>query len=625
MPLSEELDAKIRALPRKPGVYIMRDHEGRIIYIGKATELRTRVRSYFTGHDTRNFVQHLDDLLGDLEIIITFNPKEAQILENTLIKKHKPRFNIMLRDDKTYLSLRINTAHQWPRLDVVRRPAKDGSLYFGPYHSSSSAREMLQLVNRHFQLRTCRDTVLYNRARPCLQYQIKRCPGPCVFPISRDDYMADVKAAAMFLGGRNDDLIGILEERMMAAAERYEYESAAQIRDQLEAVRTSLTKQRAVVSNLVDRDVIGVYREGDSVAISVLHIRGGAMQDLRGYTFENQIFPTASLLEDFIAQLYALDSAEPPAEVVVPEDIDAEEELQELLSERRGTRCLIITPKRGDRVALLELAAENARQLFAERLTSRERSASLLARLKDKLHLDVYPRRMECFDISNFQGTQVVASQVVFEDGIAKKSDYKRYRIKTVDGQDDFASMFEVLRRRAKRAKDGTDPMPDLIVIDGGKGQLGMAVAALSDLGLKDQAIVSLAKSRITGLEPASDSTTRSPERVFRPGQKNAIILRANSDECLLLERIRDEAHRFAITFHRELRNRETIFSAVDGISGVGKERGRLLLRHFGSARKVKQATLRELEAVPGLPRGVAAAVFGTFHTDAVDPAPADD
>ena len=624
MPLSEELDAKIKALPRKPGVYLMRDHEGRIIYIGKATELRSRVRSYFTGHDTRNFVQHLDDLLGDVEVIITFNPKEAQILENTLIKKHKPRFNIMLRDDKTYLSLRINTAHAWPRVDVVRRPAKDGSLYFGPYHSSSSAREMLQLVNRHFQLRTCRDSVLYNRARPCLQYQIKRCPGPCVFPISRDDYMKDVKAAAMFLGGKNDDLIRTLEQRMMEAAERYEYESAAQIRDQLEAVRTSLTKQRAVVSNLVDRDVIGLYREGEAVAVSVLHIRGGAMQDLRGYTFEHQIFPTASILEDFIAQLYALDSAEPPAEVVVSEELASAEELEELLSERRGTRSLIITPRRGDRVALLELAAENARQLFAERLTSLERSASVLARIKDKLHLDTYPTRIECFDISNFQGKQVVASQVVFENGLAKKSDYKRYRIRTVEGQDDFASMFEVLRRRARRAREGSDPMPDLIVIDGGKGQLGMAVAALADLGLRDQAIVSLAKSRVTGIEPSSDGTVRSPERVFRPGQKNPIILRANTDECLLLERIRDEAHRFAITFHRELRNRETIFSAMEQIPGIGRERGRLLLRHFGSARKVKAASLRELESVPGLPRPVAASVYASFHGEAFDP-PADD
>jgi excinuclease ABC subunit C len=622
MPLTPELQQKLKRLPHKPGVYLMHDRRGAVIYIGKATDLRDRVRSYFSGTDPRTFVQHLDDILHDVEVVITQNAKEAQLLENTLIKKHKPRFNIMLRDDKNYLSLRIDTSHPWPRVEVVRRMNRDGAHYFGPYHSAASARQTLRVLNQHFQLRTCRDSVLYNRSRPCLQYQIKRCPAPCVLELDRDAYMADVKAAMMFLGGRNDELVQMLEQRMVTAAEELAFEHAAQLRDQIDAIRRSLTRQQAVTSNMVDRDVIALHRDAETVAVSVLHIRNGVMVDVRNFAFEGQIFPDELVIEDFVSQFYALDSTEPPAEVVLGAEPPDLETLEQLLSDRRGRKVEIVTPRRGDRVKLLGTAVENARNHLAERLVTADKSSAVTERLQQKLHLEKPPVVIECYDISNFQGKQVVASQVTFVEGRPARDRYKRYRIRTVSGQDDFASMFEVLGRRARRAREGGDPMPDLIVIDGGKGQLGMAVAALHDLGMREQDIVSLAKSRVTGLDEQTDAAEHSPERVFRPGQKNPIVLRQNSEELHLLARIRDEAHRFAITFHRELRSRETLRSQLDVIPGVGRERVRALLRQFGSVRRVRQATLAELEAVQGLPRNVAWSIFNTFHPGESDPPP---
>lgn len=621
--MNDELAQRIARLPRSPGVYIMKGADDATLYIGKATDLRSRVRSYFTGHDPRPFVAHLDRLLVDVEVIVTGNPKEALLLENTLIKKHRPRFNFMLRDDKNYLSLRIDERAEWPRVELVRAIRRDGASYFGPYHSAQSARKTLTVLNRHFRLRTCPDAQLYNRSRPCLQYQIKRCPGPCVLPVDRDAYLDDVRHAALFLAGREDELTDELEGRMHRAAEDLAFEDAAMYRDQLEAVRATLTRQGTVQTRQVDQDVIGIYREGEVVALSVLVFRSGSMTEVASFDLEGQLVEDDELLGSFVSQYYASESRQPPAEVLLPGPLPDADDVAEALSEMRGTKVKLLVPQRGEKRRLLELAEGNARTRFQEELSHEARERTILEKVRRRLKLRETPHTFECYDISNFQGDAIVASQVAFRGVEPDRERYRRIRIRSTTTQDDFASMFEVLRRRAKRSLDGSDPMPDLVVIDGGKGQLRRAEQALHDLGLHDQAIVSLAKSRVQGVD-GDDATTRSPERVFVPGARDAIVLPPHSDEAHLFARIRDEAHRVAITYHRSLRDRARVRSALDEIPGVGKTRRNELLRHFGSVRGVREASLSELEAAPGLGRRMAWKIHDHFHPGEADP-PADD
>lgn len=617
--MNPDLSDRIDRLPTRPGVYVMRGHDGQILYIGKATDLRSRVKSYFTGQDPRPFVRYLDKLLADIEVTITSNPKEALLLENTLIKKHKPRFNVMLRDDKNYLSLRIDPRADWPRVELVRRIREDGASYYGPYHSAQSARRTLNVLNRFFRLRTCPDSVLRNRSRPCLQHQIKRCPGPCVLPVDRDAYLDDVRHAMLFLSGRETELIDGLTRRMERAAEQLEFEAAAHYRDQREAVQTSLTKQAAVQTSAVDRDVIGTYREGASVALTIMRYREGQLEAVRSYGLTSIELPDEELISSFVTQLYADANRKPPEDLVVPVELPDADAVADALSELRGTRVRISVPQRGERRALLELATENAQNHHAEEVSTSARTAAALEDLQKRLRLSNAPRTIECYDISNFQGRHVVASQVMMLDGVIEPSRLKRYRIRTVDGQDDFASMFEVLKRRTKRALSGDEPMPDLIVIDGGRGQLNMAVAALAELGVDEQDVVSLAKSRITGRTDDED-VTRSPERVFVPGVRDAIVLKQTSDACYLLQRIRDEAHRVAITYHRELRRKSTLRSSLDDIPGIGPGRRRALFKHLGSVKRIRAATLEEIEATPGLGRAAAWSVYDWFHPGEADP-----
>ncbi len=619
--MNPRLEASIKNLPRTPGVYKFMSQRGELIYIGKATDLRARVRSYFSGTDPRPFVQILDRILGDVEFIVTETPKEALLLENTLIKKHKPRFNFMLRDDKNYLSLRIDTRKEWPRVEIVRSIRNDGAKYFGPYGSASKVRKTVNTLNRFFQLRTCRDSVLRNRARPCLQYQIRRCPGPCVLPVDPETYADNVRHAELFLGGRADELMGELTLKMNKAAEELEFEDAARFRDQMAAIEDSLAVQRTVQTSTVDRDVIGIHRQGESVALTVLRFRAGAMENVRHFFLSDQVVDDDAVVAGLLTQLYA-DRDEPPREVIVPLAPTDIEGCESALTELRGRGVKIIVPLRGDRSQLLNMACENAEHLLATHLQANDRNVVAHEKLASLLRLKNTPRTIECFDISNIQGNQVVASQVTFVDGQPDKKRYRRYRIRSVDGQDDFASMYEVLSRRAKRAQTNKDPLPDLIVIDGGLGQLGAACSAINSRGLSDYAIIGLAKSRAKG--PNSEGETEhSFERAFVPGRKNPIEFRRASDARHLLERVRDEAHRFAITYHRESRRRETLRSELDGIPGVGAARRTLLLNHFRSARSVRNASLTELETVPGLPKAVAWSVFDYFHPGESD-APAD-
>lgn len=623
MPFSEKLLERIASLPRRPGVYLMRGHDGDLLYIGKATDLRSRVRSYLGDTDPRPFVRLLDTLLADVEFIVTSTPKEALLLENTLIKRHRPRYNFELRDDKNYVSLRIDPDHPWPRVDVVRRVQSDGARYFGPFHSAAKVRQTLHVLNRHFQLRTCRDAVLFNRVRPCLQYQIQRCPAPCVLPIDREAYLDNVRHAMLFLSGRTQELIRILRSRMTEASERLEYEQAARYRDQIAAIQDSLETQHTVSSDFTDRDAIGYAREGEDIQLAVARYREGALVDVEHFALQAQVVDDDAVLASFLTQYGLRPALSPASEWLLPHPIGETEALVELLQERHGQRIRITVPQRGPKTELLALATENARNALAQRRASGALARRVLDDLARLLDLAGPPERIECYDISNFQGDQIVASRVVFRDAQPDRNRWRRYRLRTVDTQDDFASLREVALRRAAQHRKGEDPLPDLIVIDGGKGQLAAFLDGLRAGHVEPPATVALAKAR--ALRQSTDSPPeRSHERLFRPGVREPILLRPNTDVRHLLERLRDETHRFAIGFHRKERRAGTLRSGLDAIRGVGPQRRNALLRHFGSLKRVREASLPELEAVPGFNRHLAHAVHEHFHPGEADP-PADD
>src|SRR4051794_59739 len=654
--LSAELKSKLETLPMQAGVYIMKDKAGEGVYVGKAVNLRSRGGQYFqpASSDTRAVIPFLEDLLGDVEVMITPSEKDAVLLENELIKKHRPRFNIKLRDDKNFISLRLSTTHPYPRLEVVRRIRKDGARYFGPFASASSIRETLSIVNRHFQLRTCTDSVMQNRRRPCLQYQIKRCPAPCVYAVPQDEYRRSADEVALFLEGKADELTSQLHGRMKDAAGKLEYERAAQLRDQLHAIDRSLEKQRTVLGDLLDQDVLGFHRVGPALEIHLLFFRNGRLTGGRSFGFSRQEFPTGELLESFLDQYYE-SGAFVPKELLLPLPLGDEDLREAWLSEKKGERVRVHAPERGEKVRLVEMAMENARQSFEEKARTQKNQHEALTRLQSRLRLPRLPRKIECFDISTFQGQLTVGSQVVFTEGEPDKSGYRLFRVRGDAAGDDFASMFQVLTRRLKRGIEEQE-LPDLLVIDGGKGQLNVARAALKEAGLslQDLPLAGLAKSRVledeerfaarqgfrvgeawaekAGPEPevpqivpdgeakerapaeppprrgrsrqkgrfVQSEIERSPERVFLPGQKNPVVLRQNTSELHLLARLRDEAHRFAITFHRKLRRERNFRSMLEEIPGIGDKRKRALLSHFGSLKRIRAASVDEIAEVEG-------------------------
>lgn len=650
-PAERSLAEILERLPTSPGVYLMKDKRAKIVYVGKAANLRTRVRQYFqpASGDTRAFVPLLEGIIADIETVVTGNEKEALLLENNLIKQHQPRFNVKLTDDKNYLVLRLDPRAEWPRLEVVRKIADDGAYYYGPYHSATSCREALRVVNRHFQLRICTDHTLHSRQRPCLQYQIKRCLAPCVLPVASGDYAEQVRFVGLFLEGRSDELLRDLHVRMKEASSQMAFERAATLRDQIRALESVLESQRVVLDTFVDQDVVGFYREGHAVEVVVMFVRQGKLVGNRAFSFARQEFPDDEILSSFVGLFYDL-QATPPAEVLLPFAIADTEVKEDWLSEKRGKKVAVITPQRGPRRALMELAQKNASASFVSRRDRSKDSAATLARLQRRLGLSKPPRTIECFDISHVQGTDPVASMVVFEDGEPARGRYRTYRIKHATGGDDFASMYEVLSRRFRRgreAKEENDPwrLPDLLVVDGGKGQLGVALAAARDVGIDVRpgaglAIVALAKEResaagegdeagsseqATSFEasapgasatpapkPAKKPSSR-PDRVFLAHGKDAIPIGPSSAEMFVLAHLRDEAHRFAVTFHRKQRKRRTLRSALADIPGIGPIRQRKMLAHFGSLKKVGEATLEELLAAPGMSDAAAAAVYAHF------------
>ncbi|WP_224367304.1 excinuclease ABC subunit UvrC [Hyalangium versicolor] len=619
--MDARLQEKLDALPTEPGVYLMKDRRGQVIYVGKAISLRNRVRSYFTRTgDTRVFVSMLDSILGDIETVLVHNEKEALLLENELIKKHKPRFNVLLKDDKQFISLRLDRTQTFPRLEVIRKYERDGARYFGPYSSAGAIRETLRLINRYFHLRTCTDHVMANRKRPCLLYQIGRCPAPCVYPVPPEDYRRSVDEVVLFLEGKASELVEGIKGRMKRAASELKFEEAARLRDQLLAIERSLERQKVATTDFKDQDVFSLHREGDRILFYVLWVRQGRLNGGQAFPFGSQEFPDEELLPSFV-NLYYDQGSFVPEEVLLPLEPESIEGLESLLSERKGEKVRVLVPKRGEKHELVLMARKNAEQAFIERKRTKDETDAVLSRLQQKLNLRNYPRRMECFDISHFQGSSIVASQVAVTDGETDKSRYRRFKIKTLEKQDDFASMYEVLSRRLKRGLDEKD-LPDLLVIDGGKGQLASAHAAMKDLGIEKVDVVGLAKSRDQEVFDRDAESARSPERVFVLGRKDPIILTQNSAEMFMLTRMRDEAHRFAITYQAKDLRKSRIRSALEDIPGVGEARRKMLLRHFGSLKRVQEASIEELAEVvgPSVAERVHAALHGHPEEEEADP-----
>jgi len=636
---AERLKRKVSRLPRAPGVYLMKGRQGKVIYVGKASSLRERVRSYFNASgDSRTFVALLDRVLYDIEIVVTANEKEALLLENNLIKEHRPRYNVQLRDDKNYLALRLDTRKPYPRLELVRRIAADGARYFGPYHSARTARRITRLLNKHFQLRVCTDRVMASRKRPCLQHQIGRCLAPCTLDVDPGRYAERVADVGLFLSGREDELVGSLGERMVAAAQAEEFEEAARLRDLVGEIRIQLQEQHVVEAVGLNQDVIGRYRQADRVELCLMTIRQGRMVGSEEIPLRHQEFPDEEMLSSFLALRYDRDQPLPD-EILLTVALEDSAVLQEWLTERRGRKVRLVHPQRGYRRRLVEMANRTARATFEARANRAADAEDMLERMRRRLRLGRTPHRIEAYDISNLQGDHTVGSLVVMQDTETTPKQYRHFRIKESRGPDDYASLREVLGRRFARAMagdEGWDP-PDLLVIDGGKGQLNTCLTVLADLGVPhgggEMDVVALAKERshwprsatTSSGEPPTDATTsRAAEgagkdlvdRVFLPGVKDPIRLRPNTAELFLLARLRDEAHRFAITYHRKLRRAGALRSSLQDIPGVGAKRAKTLIKHFGSVRAVGQADEEDLRAAPGMSKKIARAVRAHFHPD---------
>jgi len=584
--------------PNAPGCYIMLDGKGRPIYVGKAKNLRARIRNYLNESDTRYSVKFLLRRVERVDYLVTATEKEALLLENSLIKQYRPRYNIRLKDDKTYLSLRLDPREAFPRITVVRRHRKDGARYFGPYHNALAVRQTLRQIQRFFPLRTCSDQVMHNRLRPCLYYQMGRCAAPCVGYVNREAYHEIVDQVVLILEGRSRELEQALLDGIRKRAEHLEFEAAAALRDRLYDLRRMLERQRMVaVPGAEDRDVFGLFTEGRFTEIQILFYWGGKMIGGRSFSFEYSEIPPDELLSSFLLQYY-LSGAIIPREILVPLEFEEQHALGELLSEERGGKVEVIHPQRGEKQALLELAHRNARQSFEEKRLSQKANEDLLEQLRQALRLPVVPERIECFDISTIQGDMTVAAMAAFRNGVPDKARYRRFAIRGVAGQDDFASMREVLMRRYTRGIEEND-LPELVLIDGGRGQLNVATAVFQDLGIEDLPHAAIAKAR-------GQAHGGPPDRLFIPGRANPVIPRQSGPVMQLLARIRDEAHRFAITYHRQRRAKAVVSSALTGIPGIGPKRARTLLNKIGSVAKIAAAPVEEIAALPGFNRRLA-------------------
>ena len=609
-----DIKGKLKSLPARPGVYLFRDERGDVLYIGKAKSLRPRVRSYFQEGrgDNRASIPRLVPRIDDLEVIVTGSEVEALHLEQNLVKRHRPPFNVRLRDDKSFPYIAVTIDDEYPRVMFTRERHRRGVLYFGPYANAKKVRETLDVLNRVFQFRPCEGPKPGRHSGiPCLDFHIERCHAPCVGYITKEDYRAVIDRVIDFLSGDTKTIVRELQEQMRDAASEERYEDAVRYRNRLFAIENLAEKQGADRREIGSIDVLGVAAEGDRAAVQVFPLRGGKMIDRHGFHLENvEGQDVTTVLEAFALEYYGNAPSIPP-QIVVPPDATGLEALQEFLSELRGSRVEVRTPARGEKRRLAELAGQNARLALDSATFAAEqkqlRRVHALEELREALNLESLPLRIECFDISNIQGQEIVGSMVVFQDGVAKKAHYRKFAVRGLDGQDDFAAMAEVVSRRFARLRTGVEEeydegfaaAPNLVVIDGGKGQLSAALAAMQAYELPRVAVISLAK-RV--------------EEVFVPQQSDPIALDPHSAGLQLLQRVRDEAHRFALGFHRQRRSARARESIFDTLDGVGPARRRALLQHFGSTESVLAASQEELEGVPGVPAKTARSIYAQLH-----------
>lgn len=588
-----------------PGVYLMQNDKSQVIYVGKAKDLYKRLASY-ARHSLSDYNKTAVMLrkVVKVDTILTATEKEALILEASLIKKHKPRYNIILRDDKNYPYIAVTVDEQWPRVMMVRRKKKDKHRYFGPYSSSSAMWTTLKLINALFPLRNCKGDKLKKRSRPCLNNQIGKCLAPCTGSADAQQYEENVRNIILLLEGKNRDLIAKLEEKMARASAALLFEQAAQLRDQLKALSTTLEKQRIAAHHGKDQDIFGFARNGTTTAIHILFVRDGLINGSRSFFVEDPYGEDSRVLSQSLSQFYAGDSLL-PKEILLPFAPDDNQLLTEYFTDLNGRKVSLIIPQRGDNTKLIEMANTNAQQLFEEAEKKKNSWLKLGESIRQKLALDRIPETIECLDISNISGQHAIGSLVCFKNGEAHKPGFRHYKIRTIDGPNDYGMMKEVLERRFSRGLEEND-LPDLFVVDGGKGQLGMAMGVAKELGITNELNwVGIAKEK-----------QEEGEKLYKPGRKNPILLPYHNPVLLHLMHIRDESHRFGVTFHRKLRNKATLTSELDAIPGIGSDRKKTLLRHFGSLKKIKQASVQDFLEVAGIGPMMAQTLYRSLHQD---------
>ncbi len=650
-----DVEKTLSRIPHDPGVYLMKDIRDQIIYIGKAKDLHKRVRQYFDGHDSRAFVSMLENVLQRIDVIITSNEREALILEAGLIKRFQPRFNVVLKDDKSMLQLRVDPREQWPRVEIVRRRKKDGAHYYGPYPGAQACRKTLDVIHRHFMLRSCKDSAFKNRIRPCLQYEIHRCPAPCVFDVNHDEYMQNCRSAELFLAGKYESLQKILNEKMIAASDNLEFEQAAVYRDQLRSIEAVCESQKIVQKSPVNQDFWAFDGNPDFRAFVVMTVRNGRLVNMQTYDAKDALTSIDELMCQILVHHYQC-FGEFPNEIILDSQFESIQSLlEETLSEIAAKKIVISFPVRGIKAELLETAKTNAKQQFTQRRSSEE---ALLERVQKTLNLSRYPHRIECYDISNLQSGQIVAAMVVFIEGKLDTARCRNFKVKSTQGQDDFGSLNEVLSRRLKyllpadsengndkidtkfsdnenfdtkfsdnenfdiKFNDDKNPdslssressfceMPDLLLIDGGHGQVSAVVDAVNALGMLGKFdIIGIGKSRMKN-ESENHEIEHSPERLYYPNLPDPLILDQSCDEILLMAHIRDETHHRAIGFHRRLRESTTMHHRLEDIEGIGPKRKARLLREFGSTRNISKQTPETIAQVAGISLSLAQRVL---------------
>ncbi|HXV99920.1 MAG TPA: excinuclease ABC subunit UvrC [Anaerolineae bacterium] len=616
---SIEIEQILKNLPGKPGVYLHKNAQGKVIYVGKAVNLKNRVRSYF--HKSAAFsspkTRRLVEEIADIEFIVAESELEALLLENTLIKKHQPRYNVRLKDDKRYPYIKVHWQDPFPRVTTTRRLLNDGARYYGPYTAAWAAYQTLDLVRKIFPYLTCTRTIDGKDERACLYYHIGRCAAPCIGVVNQAEYRQIIDNLCDFLSGNTEPVVAELRRQMEVAAESLDFERAAQMRDQIKAIDQIVEKQKVVNAEAVDEDVIAFARANGEACVQVFFIRGGKLVGRDYFVLEGTAEEAdAEIMTSFLKQFYDQATTIPP-EILLPEDVDELMIIRDWLKSKRGADVTLKVPRQGQQKELLEMVAQNAAEtlahLRARWAADESKQTEGLAELQQTLDLPEPPLRIECYDISTLQGTHTVGSMVVFTKGVPRKSDYRRFKIQTVQGQDDFASMKEMLRRRFKRmgddgyreqtleageeAENAWALIPDLVIIDGGKGQLNAALEVLDEFELRDAvAIIGLAKRE---------------EEIFFPDIAEPIVLPRNSQALFLIQRIRDEAHRFGLTYHRQLRGKSAVHSGLDEIEGIGPKRRRALLKKFGSLEAIRQASIEDLATVPGMTKAAAEGLKG--------------